>query len=480
MEERSLRVYQEKTFFTKITNTLSKLLIPTKIGINGMLISMKRNNALKSYEAYAQCDKIEDQKKQEAITQKFEDVYALYLESIDKYIMDSIYKKVKNDTANDFEKNALSQYYTIVHLKETEYLEYKYRKQMYLLNLDYETVENLNKAQLLDKYQKLYCAQMEGLYKGLLKHYSIKLADNLTPGAKDEIYHKIFETLEDYIENILPLKMKKDSENKVYKEIVEEYQNFEKFTVGKLDQNDVIEKNMILLGLSRKLFTHSLPLIVAEQCYDKLLNDVRSLIVDTKITRKQEKAYSLLMTLLEEYHVKLLSTKIYWDKPADREEYKKFWKNYQEINKMKDTNYIEYIKEKQILFLKNDLKRLRKQENKYFKIMQFYCDKLVELGVMRKIANKYVSEGTYTKGLKKENKVQKVARKVAKSTKQETKSEIKKATKKAAETDKTKASKENKTKTATRKIAQNTEKVTVKKVGTTTTKVTRKKSAVSA
>ena len=71
MEERSLRVYQEKTFFTKITNTLNKLLIPTRIGINGMLISMKRNNVLKAYEAYVQCDQIEDQKKQEAITQKF-------------------------------------------------------------------------------------------------------------------------------------------------------------------------------------------------------------------------------------------------------------------------------------------------------------------------------------------------------------------------------------------------------------------------
>ena len=471
MEERSLRVYQEKTFFTKITNTLNKLLIPTRIGINGMLISMKRNNALKAYEAYVQCDQIEDQKKQEAITQKFEDVYALYLESIDKYIMDSIYKKVKNDTANDFEKNALSQYYTIVHLKETEYLEYKYRKQMYLLNLDYETVENLNKVQLLDKYQKLYCAQMEGLYKGLLKHYSIKLADNLTPGAKDEIYHKIFVALEDYIENILPLKMKKDPENKVYKEILEEYQNFEKFTVGKLDQNDVIEKNMILLGLSRKLFTHSLPLIVAEQCYDKLLNDVRSLIVDTKIVRKQEKAYSLLMTVLEEYHVKLLSTKIYWDKPADREEYKKFWKNYQEINKMKDANYIEYIKEKQILFLKNDLKRLRKQENKYFKIIQFYCDKLVELGAMKKIANHYTSEGTYTKGLQKG--------KEEKTTKKTVKKETKKTAKKVT-THKEEENRKTEKTHKTHETAQDTEKVTVKKARTTSTRATRKKSVVNA
>ena len=35
MEEKSIRIYDsEKTFFSKITSTISKLLIPTKIGIN--------------------------------------------------------------------------------------------------------------------------------------------------------------------------------------------------------------------------------------------------------------------------------------------------------------------------------------------------------------------------------------------------------------------------------------------------------------
>ncbi len=400
MEERSLRVYQEKTFFSKISNTITKLLIPTRIGINGMLISIKRNNALKAFEQYRQIDSIESQTKQEQITKKFEDVYALYLESIDKYIMDSIYKKVKNDAATDFEKNALSQYYSIVHLKETEYLEYKYKKQMYLLNLDYETVDEINKPALSEKYKVLYATQMESLYKGLLKHYSIKLADHLTPGAKDEIYNKIFSTLEDYIENILPLKMEQEPENKVYKEIVEEYNNFEKFTVGKLDQNDNIEKNMVLLSLSRKLFTHSLPLIVAEQCYEKLLDDARSLIVDTRVTRKQEKAYSLLINLIEEYNVKLLATKIYWDKPQLREEYKAFWKQFKEINQKKDVNYIDYLQEKQILFLRNELKKVRKDKNKYYKIIQFYQMKLVELGAMQNLRNICTSEGNYKKILK--------------------------------------------------------------------------------
>ena len=400
MEERSLRIYNsEKTFFSKITNTISKLLIPTKIGLNGMIISIKRNNVLKAYEAL---NVAEEQDKKEILTKKFDDTYALYLESIDKYIMDSIYKKVKNDTAEEFEKEALSQYYVITHLKENGYTEYKYKKQIYLIDLDYQNVLN-EKEKLVERYKKFYVAETESLYKGLLKHFSIRLADNITDGEKQEIYNKIFKTLEEYISNILPIKFEIEKNN-TYKEILEEFEEFDKFTVGKLDQNDVIEKNMILLGLSRKLFTHSLPLVVAEQCYIKLLKDVRSLIVDTKVLRKQEKAYSLLINIIEEYNAKLLSTKIYWEKPAQREEYKKFWNKYKEIEKLKDKNYDEYIKQKEILFIRSDLEKVYTNENKYYKIIKFYKNKLVELGVMRKLYNTYTSEGEYTKVAKKTKK----------------------------------------------------------------------------
>lgn len=403
MEERSLRVYSsEKTFFSKITNTLTKLLIPTKVSLNGMMISMKRNNVLKAYENSLNVEKIEDENRRETISKKVDDTYALYLESIDKYIMDSIYKKVKNDTASEFEKEALSQYYMITHLKETGYTEYKYKKQMYLMRLDYETVSN-EKTKILEKYKKFYAAEMEILYKGLLKHYSIRLADNLSDGEKQEIYNKIFKTLEEYISNILPIKMEIDN-NDTYKEILDGYNEFERFTVGKLDQNDNIEKNMILLGISRKLFTHSLPLVVAEQCYIKLLKDARSLIVDTKIAKKQQKAYSLLINIMEEYNVRLLSTKIYWDKPSQREEYKAFWNEYKKVNELKDSNYDEYIKQKEILFVESDLKKVSVNENKYYKIIKFYKNRLVELGAMRKLMNSYSSDGKYTKVVKNEKK----------------------------------------------------------------------------
>lgn len=393
MEEKSLRVYSDKKFFTKITNTITKLLIPTRIGINGMLISIKRNNVLKGYENYVEGK--EEALKQNELEKKYEDCFSLYLEAIDKHMMDNVYKKVKNGTATAFEKEALSKYYMVIHLKDNEYLEYKYRKQIFLIQLDYDTVKEMNKDKLLNRFEKFYSSRMESLYKKLLKNYSIKLSDNLTDKDKNEIYEKILDAVEEYITDILPLKMKEEPDNKIYKEIINDYKNFERFTVGKLDQNDVIEKNMILLGISRTLFTHSLPLVIAEQCYNKLLDDTRTLIMDTKINRKQEKAYSLLINLIDDYNLRLLSTKIYWDKPAERENYKKFYEKYKIINSLKEKNYLEYSKQKEILFLRAELNEAYKNINRYYRIIKFYKRKLVAFGVMREIKNSYISEGNY-------------------------------------------------------------------------------------
>ena len=106
MEQTSLKITgANKTFMNKLTNTLNKLLIPTKIGINGMLISVKRTSMIKAYDRFID-EEIEDDEKEE-FEKKYEEAYTAYLESLDKYVMDSIYKKVKNNTASDFEKDAL-------------------------------------------------------------------------------------------------------------------------------------------------------------------------------------------------------------------------------------------------------------------------------------------------------------------------------------------------------------------------------------
>lgn len=395
MEERSLRITgADKTFFNKITNTLTKILIPTKIGINGMLISMKRNSMLKTFENYSSNEEYD----KEEIEKKYDAAYEAYLGALDKYVMDSIYKKVKNNTASEFEKNALSKYYEVTSLKESEYIEYKYRKQKYLIELDYEGIKVDGKEKILERYHKFYLSKMDSLYKAILKNYSIKVADNTNAydSTKEWIYTKIFYTLEEYIQNILSLKIETNYDESV-KNVVAEYEKYESYAIGKLDTRDNIEKNMVLLGISRKLFTHSLPLIVAEQCYEKLLKDARILVQDTKMAGKRERAYSMLINLMEDYNIKLLSTKVYWDSPKARDEYKKFWSRYKEIAKLKETDFIEYIKQKEILFIKNDMKKLQEGKTDYSKILKYYKRKLVDYGVMKQIKNSYQSEGKYIK-----------------------------------------------------------------------------------
>lgn len=398
MEQKSLRVLDtNKTFFSKITSTITKIIIPTRVGINSMLILMKRNNLIKAYQNYCVAAQENDIERKEALLKRYEDVYSIYLEAIDKYIMDSVYKKVKNGTASNFEKDALSKYYLIVSLKEKQYIEYKYRKQEYLLKVDYEAVTSLKKESIIEKYNKFYVSKMDSLYKGLLKNYSVQLADTISSkiDSIDSIYDKIFGSLEEYISEILPIKLRLD-EKEEYKNIVNDYEKYETLLVGKLDERDLIRRKMILLGISRYLFTHSLPLIAAEQCYIKLIKDTRNLLLKSNTKPKKDRTFELLIELIEDYNIRLLSTKVYWDKPQEREEYKKFWNKYNEIKKIEDSK--EQLKQKEILFLKNDIKKLSKSKNNYDNIIKEIKQKLVELGAVRQIKNSYRNViGSYKK-----------------------------------------------------------------------------------
>lgn len=390
MAEKGLRLAKtDGAFFSKITTTITKLLIPTKLGINGMLISMKRNNVVKAYYEYTNHNEKSKESKAN-LEKKYENAVVLYLEALDKYIMESVYKRVKNKIATTYEENALSRYYNVVHLKETQYVEYKYKKQEFLLELDYEGLKNNKKEKILEKYKTFYADKMNSLYKGLLKNYSVQLADKVVSESeenKEKIYNDIFENLEKYTTNILPIKIEEGSEP-AYKDIVYHYDKFNSFLTGKLDKRDIIEKRMTLLGISRKIFTHSLPLVVAEQCYESLLKETRHLIISSPNSKKQSMAYELLLMLLEDYNVNLLSTKIYWEKPNEKEEYQKFWDEYQEIEKAR-SSVEQKASKKQILYLKNDIKKIEGTGLQSKHIIKFYKKKLVELGAMKHLKNTY-------------------------------------------------------------------------------------------
>ena len=196
------------------------------------------------------------------------------------------------------------------------------------------------------------------------------------------IYSNIFSTLEEYVKKVLPIKLEYEKDNENYTNILSEYEEYEKFSVGKLDEKEFLEKNMILLGLSRYLFTHSLPLVAAEQCYNKLLKDIRNLILNSKTSEKKEEAYKMLIKLIEDYNVKLLSTKVYWDNPKERETYKKFWEKY---SKESDSD------KKEILSLQRELSQIENKGERNIALREFYKKKLVEFGVMKKIKNSAIT-----------------------------------------------------------------------------------------
>ena len=397
MEQRSLRVVEtNKTFFSKITNSISKLLVPTRIGLNSMIISMKRNSLIKAYMNYISLQNETNEEKKDLASKKYEDAYSLYLESIDKNIMENLYKKVKNGIANDFEKEALAKYYFVVSLKDKHYLEYKYKKQEYLLKIDYETASNMKKESFLKTYKEFYVSKMDSLYKGLLKNYSVELTDNNKKDMPSEkTFEKIFGTLETYVSEILPIKIALKEENKRYQE---EYDKYEEVAIGKLNEQEKILKNMVLIGISRKFFTHSLPLGATEECYNWLIEQMRYIITMETNKKKQEKAYETLIKIIEDCNLKLLSTKVYWDNPMEKEQYKIFWNKYNEIQKIE--NEEEKQKQKTILFLKDDLKKLYKNKRKNKKILNIYTDYLVELGAMKVLKNSCKTSTYVLKGEK--------------------------------------------------------------------------------
>ena len=80
MEETSLKITgANKSFLNKISNTISKILMPTKLGLNGMVINVKRNSMLKAFDHFCIA---EDNK--EELEKKYDETYEIYLESLDK------------------------------------------------------------------------------------------------------------------------------------------------------------------------------------------------------------------------------------------------------------------------------------------------------------------------------------------------------------------------------------------------------------
>ena len=382
VQEKSLRVYDtKKTFFSKIGTTFGKIFGSYKTGVNSLVVNTKRNTAIKNYKKYLKAAS----GKEDLLEKTFENSFTIYLESVDELIINAIYKKVTLGTATPFEREALSKYYTVIHTKENDLDEYKLRKQIYLLDLDYNILREMEKNKLIKEFMPLYLYKMERFYKGLLKRYSMLLTEKSSRVKEDTIYDSIFKAIEEYVEEIIPLEDNNDQE------VIKGYSEYENYAVGKLDQIDTIDKNIILLGISRRKFVHSLPLVVAEKCYKKLFQDTRDTIVNSTIDRKREGAYQLFNKLVEQYYEKLLSVKIYWDNNEDKKAFNSFKDKKTALKDVKAKSGIqEYERQKQILYIRSDIDLIKRNNIEYHnqKILELYNNRLASLGDMKSLKNR--------------------------------------------------------------------------------------------
>ena len=270
-KSKTLKIITTNTnFIGRVASTIRNILVPTKIGMNSFLISMKRRAYIKADKILEKVKEVPSKSQREEAERKYNIAYEEYLEAIDKYIMDSIYAKVRTDRATKVEKRALADYYKINTNKSEQYEEYKNKKQLFLLSLDYKVLKASGKK-IDEKYEELYAVKETKIYRNLLKNYSVRLADNrlISNEKKNGIYMEIFRSLAEYVKEILPLEMKHSKINK-YSKIQSEIDRYNSY-LGKLDEKDNLERTIILLNISRTLFTHSLPMPVIEECFRKII-----------------------------------------------------------------------------------------------------------------------------------------------------------------------------------------------------------------
>ena len=359
-------------FIGRVATTIRNILVPTKIGMNSFLISMKRRGYIKADKLLEKIKSVPSKTQREEAERRYNTAYEEYLEAVDKYIMDSIYAKVRTDRANKIEKKALADYYKINTNKSEQYEEYKCKKQLFLLSLDYKLLKVSGKK-IDEKYEEIFALKSTKIYRNLLKNYSVRLADNrlVSIEKKNSIYMEIFRCLAEYVKEILPLEMKHSKVNK-YAKIQGEIDKYNSY-LGKLDEKDNLERTIILLNLSRTLFTHSLPMPIIEECFGKLLRDTRILLMKAEVKAKKEKIFSMIKTIIVELHQSVLESKIYWENKEEKKIQMDFWKKYQEAETEKDKDIQIIIKE--LKELKKD-KKIRERA-----LRKYYYNSLRELGV---------------------------------------------------------------------------------------------------
>lgn len=385
MAELQLKVAKntDDGIFGKALSNLNRVLYSSGGGFYNIIINAKRNSVIKSFSSYKNISSIADENKRNQVTNKYEKTYENYINALEKYLLEIVYNRVQKKVASLSENKLLSVYYEINALKGNEYVEYKNRRQILLLDMDWATVLSGKNEAFTKKYKEFYIYNMEQLYKANMRHYAVLLT-GAKVGESDDKYNKIYALIEDYIKNVLPYVDDIADKDK----IIEAYKNLvASIDVYSKKKSDEIKRNKVLLEISRELFAYSLPMIAAEQCFMDLIEKARIAIENSFIDAEQFEVYQLLLDLLESYHENILDKKVYWDTQTEREEFQKLRDEFAECKKLERIDFEEYKRRREIIFVCSELKKMKTTKKKYEKLKTYYVDRMKQLHGLRELKN---------------------------------------------------------------------------------------------
>ncbi len=366
----------------KALNNFNKVLYSSGGGLFNIVINSKRNSLLKANANYMEMLNIPNEKKRNAVADKYEKAYDAYLNSLEKYITDTVYTRVQKKVSNLRENRMLSDYYEVNALKGTEYCEYKYRRQIMYLQMDWENILTNKSEYFVSKYKAFYVNVIDQLYKGLMRHYSVKLTNKNED--KNQIFQKIYDSVEDYIKLVLPYL----EETEGRKQVIESYKKYIQ-TIDMYAKRDInaLKRELYLLELGIGIFTYCLPILATEECYLDIISRAHKAIPNIYITADKFEMYNLLLDSIENYAYNVLDKKNLWDSDEEKNEFKEFWDKLIEYKKLQRIDFNEYKRAREILFINWDRKDLDKQE--YKELRAYYRERLKQLGGLRKFKNSW-------------------------------------------------------------------------------------------
>lgn len=366
----------------KALNNFNKVLYSSGGGLFNIVINSKRNALLRASNNYESITEVANENKRTSITEKYEKAYDNYLNALERYITESVYTRVQKKVSSIKENKLLSEYYGINSLKGTEYCEYKYRRQMMLLTMDFENILASKSGYFIEKYKKFYTNVIDQLYRGTMRHYSVKLTNKSED--KVSVFEKMYELINSYIKCVLPYL----PETEARKNILDTYKKYvETIDVYAKKEINTLKRELYLLELGINVFAYCLPTLAAEECYLNIISRARVLIPNIFITADKFEMYNLLLDAIESYNYNVQAKKTVWDNEADKQAYEAFWDKFMEYKKLERIDLNEYKKLREILFVTEEIKYLKKTNQEMKELRAYYRDRMKQLGGFRKFKN---------------------------------------------------------------------------------------------